>query len=187
MGVEYTSPGSTRHFYGPRLSPSTKPDPAGSSESTAGNIRELEFRFDYENLPAYSAASASDAVKLAIPAHSAIVSAVLMVEQTWVGGTSLEVGTVSTAGVAVDADGLIPAAVGVTANLVAGYVISGRGAQVVEAPDAPGTAHIDADGVYAAGANGPIASVNSLVSVVAVGTYTQGRARLIVRYIPAAG
>ena len=188
MAVEYTGSGAVRKNYGPILSPSTKPDPAAAVESTSGNFKEVEIRFDYTNLPAVSAASAADAVKNALPAYAAITQAFLVVEQTWVGGTSLEVGTVKQSdGTAVDADGIIPAAVGVTANLVTGYVIAGRGVQVLEAPDAAGTAHVDGDGVYAAAATGPICTVASLLSVVAVGTFTAGRARLVVRYLPHLG
>lgn len=185
MAVEYTGSGAVRHNYGPIQSPRTKPDPAASVESSIGNLKELEVRFDYTALPGYSAASVNDAVKNALPAYAAIINAFLVVEETWVGGTSLEVGTVQAdSGTAVDADGLIPAAVGVTANLVLGNVICGRGAQVLEAPDAAGTAHVDADGVYVASATGPICNEASLLSVVAVGTYTAGRARLVVRYLP---
>lgn len=188
MTVEYTSPGSTRKQYGPLLSPSTKPDPAAASECNAGNVYELEYRFSYDDLPGYSAASVNDAVKQSIPANAAIVSAWVRVEETFAGGTSLEFGTVKASdGTAVDADGLIPAAVGVTANLVAGNLISGRGAQVIEAPDAAGTAHVDGDGVYVAAATGPICTVASLLSVVAVGTFTAGRARVILRYVPLNG
>lgn len=183
MGTEYTGPGGTRVHYGPRLSPSLKPDPAAATENTLGTVRELEIRFGYDDLPGWSASSVNDAVKRALPAHAAILDAVLRVEEAFVGGTSLEVGTVNAAtGTVVDADGLIPAAVGVTANLALGNLISGRGAQVIEAPDATGAATVDGDGVYTVSATGPIANVATLVRVAAVGTYTAGRARLTVRY-----
>ena len=184
MGVEYTGAGGVRQFYGPRLSPSTNPSPSGQKESTYGNVRELEYNFTYDDLPAYSAASVNDAVKNLIPAGAAIVDCWVRVITTFAGGTSLEFGTVKVSdGTAVDADGLIPAAVGVTANLVAGNLIAGRGAQVIEAPDAAGTAHNDADGVYLQAATGPICTVDSLLSVVAVGTFTAGKARVLLRYV----
>lgn len=188
MTVEYTGSGSVRKNYGPLLSPSTKPDPAAAKESKYGSTQELEIRFTYDNLPGYSAASVSDALKNAIPALAAVTEFYVVVEQSFAGGTSLEFGSVKASdGTAVDADGFIPAAVGVTANLVAGYVICGRGIQVLEAPDAAGTAHVDGDGVYVAAATGPVCTVASLVSVVAVGTFTAGRARIVVRYLPNAG
>lgn len=184
MTIEYTGAGAVRKSYGPLLSPSTKPDPAGAKESTYGNTKEIEYRFSFDSLPSYSAAAVNDAVKAVIPTGAAIVGFVVRIEETWVGGTSLEFGTVQAdSGTAVDADGLIPAAVGVTANLVAGNLISGRGAQVIEAPDAAGTAHVDSDGVYTQGAGGPICNEPSLLSVVAVGTFTAGRARAILRYV----
>lgn len=189
MAVEYTGAGSVRHNYGPIQSPATKPDPAAVTEQTYGNTNELEIRFTYDNLPAYSASAVNDAVKQALPAYAAITDCFLVIEETFAGGTSLEVGTALAAspGTAVDADGLIPAAVGVTANLVAGNVIAGRGVQVLEAPDAAGTAHGDGDGVYTTGATGPICSAASIITVVAVGTFTAGRARLVVKYLKTQG
>lgn len=183
MGTEYTAPGGTRVHYGPRLSPISDPDTSATTQNTLGTTRELEIRFSYRDLPGWSASSVKDAVKRDIPAHAAILSAVLRVEEAFVGGTSLEVGTVNAGtGDVVDADGLIPAAVGVTANLALGNLISGRGAQVIEAPDANGAATVDGDGVYTVSATGPIANVATLVRVAAVGTYTAGRASLVIRY-----
>lgn len=184
MTIEYTGAGGVRHNYGPLLSPATKPDGAGAVESVAGNVRQLEYHFAFNGLPTNST---SDAVVPTIPAYAAITKVHLFVLEAFVGGTSIEVGTWTPAGVAVDADGLIPAAVGVTANLALGNVIGGRGAQVVEGPDAAGTAHIDGDGVYVASATGPISSVASQIRAVAVGTFTAGRARLFVEYIDPAG
>lgn len=187
MAVEYTGSGAVRKNYGPLLSPTSKPDSAASVEDSVGGFKELEIRFTYDSLPGYTAASVNDAVKNALPAYAAVTGVYLAIEETFAGGTSLEVGTVKASdGTAVDADGFIPAAVGVTANLVAGNLICGRGAQVLEAPDAAGTAHVDADGVYVSAATGPICTVASLVSIVAVGTFTAGRGRLVVRYISAA-
>ncbi len=184
MPIEYTGAGGVRQNYGPRLSPATKPDPAGQRESVNGNISEIEYNFAFDNLPTYSA---TDAVVPTIPAYSAILRARLVVLEAFVGGTSLEVGTFTPAGVAVDADGLIPAAVGITANLARGNVIAGRGAQLVDGFTADGTAANDADGVYVASTTGPVASVASQVAVVATGIFTAGRARLVIEYIEPTG
>lgn len=177
MPIEYTGAGAVRHNYGPVESPSLKPAVAGSRESTYGNYVEVEYRFTFDNLPSWSAGRANDAVWAQLPALAVITDAVLVVEDAFVGGTSLEVGTVlASAGTAVDADGLIPAAVGVTANLGAGAAILGKGAQVASA---------DSDGIITSAQTTGAAPV--LVSVVATGTFTAGRARLVVRYVPRAG
>lgn len=180
MAVEYTSAGGVRKNYD-RVAVDNG---VVGIESTRGDLKQLSVYFDYTKLPSFATGSASDATNQALPANAAIVNAFLQVATTWVGGTSLEVGTVTAAaGAAVDVDGLIPAAVGVTANLLVGNIIAGRGAQIVGAPDAAGTAHNDADGVYLSSATGPVASVASLLSVVAVGTFTAGAARLVVEYL----
>ncbi|MCK9382895.1 MAG: hypothetical protein M0P95_17770 [Sulfuritalea sp.] len=170
-----TLSGATTNL-GPRLAEKQN----GSQVNSFGREVELVYDFDYNTLPT---ASSDNAAVPVIPAYAAITGCDLQVIATFVGGTSLEVGTLTPAAIAVDVDGLIPAAVGVTANLVLGNYVFGRGVQIVEAPDAAGTAHGDGDGVYVAGANGPVASVASQVSVVAVGTFTAGRARLRVRYL----
>lgn len=180
MPIEYTGAGGVRHNYGPVESPSLKPAAAGSRESTYGNYVEVEYRFTFDNLPSWSAGRANDAVWVQLPALAVITDAVLVVEDAFVGGTALEVGTVlASSGAAVDVDGLIPAAVGVTANLGAGAAILGKGAQVASAASA------DTDGIITSAQTTGAAPV--LVSVVATGTFTAGRARLIVRYIPRQG
>ncbi|MDY0087123.1 MAG: hypothetical protein RBS78_00995 [Coriobacteriia bacterium] len=184
MGVEYTSPGATRHFYGPRLSPATKPDPAPAVESVAGNKRQLEIRFSYDNLPDVQAV---DALVKQLPAYAVITDAYLQVEETFLGGTSYVIGTETPAGVAVDVDGLFTAAQCAVANLVAGYCIHGRGEQIVGGLNSNATAGNDVDGVYAAGANGPIASVASQIVVTPTGDFTAGRARIVVEYLDPQG
>lgn len=184
MAVEYTTVGGVRTKFGATESPATKPDRAGARESRRGNEVEIEYRFTYDSLPDFQA---SDALVPVIPALAVITGAKLIVEETFLGGTSYVIGTETTAGVAVDVDGLVTAAQAAVANLVAGYCIAGRGAQVVDGFNADATAGNDADGVYASGANGPIATVASQVVVTATGTFTAGRARLLVTYIPHAG
>lgn len=152
----------------------------GAPRATFGSVKEAVYKFDYANLPV---ASSTDQAVHVIPAYAHFIDCKLIVTTTWVGGTSLTVGTEQADGTDIDVDGLILAGPGATANLVAGYVVAGRGAQVVEGPDAAGTAHIDGDGVYAAGATGPISSVAQYIVVTAVGTFTAGAATLVVRYI----
>lgn len=181
MAVEYTVAGGVRKNFGPIPSPATQPFPVGAKESTFGNIVELEYRFTYDNLPAWSAASANDALIPVIPAYSVILDAVLLVEDPFLGGTALEVGTYqAVAGTAIDADGIIPAAVGVVANLnAAGEGVYGTGIQCLNS-------------LYNTGGNAPTGiiaatntsgSVASVVGVVATGTFTAGRGRLLIRYL----
>lgn len=155
----------------------------GGTVSTLGNTVEVVYNFDYLNLPVESAV---DSLVHTIPAGALIRKCYLVVTTAFADGTSIEVGTATPAGVAVDVDGLITPAQGAVANLTAGAVISGRGAQVVDAYAADGLASGDADGVYAAGATGPIANVASQVRVTATGTFTAGAAKLIVEYTTAA-
>jgi hypothetical protein len=181
MAVEYTGAGAVRKNYGPILSPTTKPSPEGQKESTFGNRVEVQYDFTYDNLPT---SNASDAVFHTFPAGAIFESVVWNTQVDFAGGTDYTVGLVTPAGVAVDVDGFITAAQGAVANLVTTTpVICGRGACVVEAPDAAGTAHVDGDGLYAAGSTGPIPSVASQLKVTANGTFTAGRARIWVRYI----
>lgn len=181
MAVEYTGAGGVRKNYGPILSPTTKPDPAGQKESTFGNRVEVQYDFTYDNLPT---SSAVDALIHVFPIGAIFESAVWVTKEDFAGGTDYQVGLVTPAGVTVDLDGLITAAQAPVANLVTTTpVICGRGACVTESPDAAGTAHGDADGVYAAASTGPIPTVTSQLKLTANGTFTAGRARLYVRYI----
>lgn len=180
MAIEYGT-GGVRHNYGPLADPVTRPVASGARESTYGNYVEIEYRFTWDNLPAWSAANANDATIPRIPAYAVIESAVLLVEDPFVGGTSLEVGTyLAAAGTAVDADGIIPAAVGVIANLnAAGEGVYGTGAQVLAAQyNAGGSAPT---GIIAA--TNTVGAAPVVVGVVADGSFTAGRARLIVRYL----
>lgn len=177
MGIEYNVGGSRQH-YGPRLDPGDFPVAAGAREVAYGNFVEVEYNFTYDNLPAWSATNALDACVPVIPAYAVITDAFLLVTTPWAGGTALEVGTfLASAGTAVDADGIIPAAVGVVANLnAAGEGVYGTGAQIV--PPLTGDA---ATGIIAATQTTGAAAV--VVGVVATGTFTAGKAKLIIRYI----
>lgn len=163
MGVEYTSPGGTRHFYGPRLSPATNPDSAGAKESTYGNIVELEYRYTYDNLPAYSADAVNDASTPIIPAGSLILSCYREIEVAFdstSGTTVSDVGLTDTDGNVLDADGLVDSAVAADGTSEDWEV--GAGALI--------EATTSADAVVVVGS-----SVNDL---------TAGRARLVIQFIP---
>ena len=97
----------------------------------------------------------------AIPAGSYITKATLVVTEAFVGGTSLTIGLATVAGVAIDADG-IDAAIA-TAALAADMAVDCDG-QLVATQDTIG------------GAAGVL-----YTSV--VGTYTAGKAKLLVEFI----
>lgn len=117
--------------------------------------------FRYDDLPA---ASSTDEGRLVIPAKSFIVSARLEVLEAFAGGTSYNIGTEQADGTDIDVDGLFAALA---------------------------LASIDTVGKWAVGAGALVGAVSSLtldshLVAVATGTFTAGRARLIVEYIPSA-
>jgi hypothetical protein len=147
--------------------PATRPDPAPRLGPTSGAVREVICDFTFDRMPTQSA---TDSLVHTIPASAVFIDAVLITKETWVGGTSLEVGLDSTAGVPFSAAGFITAVVGVTANLVAGTAIRGRGTLI---------SNVDADGFL----TGPqVPNVPTQINVNAVGTFTAGRSKLIIRY-----
>ncbi len=179
MALEYTTTGGVGTLFGPLAT--AQGSPFGARESTYGNYVEIEYDFDYTNLPAWSASNLNDARVPQIDAYSVIESAVLLVGTPWVGGTALEVGTFdAVAGTAVDADGLIPAAVGVLANLnAAGEGVYGIGIQCLASLYNTGGAA--PTGIIAA--TNTTGATKTVIGVVATGTFTAGTAKLIVRYL----
>lgn len=111
--------------------------------------------FRYDQLPTADL----DALVQKLPAGSRVLSAKLIVQEDFVGGTSLAVGTSQPDGTVIDADGLVAATV--TATLVDGAYVDGAGAQVGAATGL---------------------TTDACVTVTAVGTYTAGEATLVVEY-----
>lgn len=177
MTTAYVAPGLARMNYGPRITEKQSPS------SQAGGLRRmLTVPFTYDALPA-ALNSGNDAVNQYMPAGSIVTGCWLTIQTSFAGGTSYTVGFQTAAGVAIDVDGLIEVGPGAVANLVTTNIIAGRGAMVVEGPDAAGTAHIDGDGVYVKGATGPVTSVNAYPLVTAAGTFTAGAATLYIEYL----
>ena len=128
-----------------------------SKTNTAGATEELVLEFDFDKLNSADAGGAAgDNLILDIPADAYIKSSVLFVTEAFVGGTSLTVGSEA------DADGLHTAAQLATANLTEDAVLVGAGALVGAAWD----------------------SAPSTVEIAASGTFTAGKARLVVEYVP---
>lgn len=111
-----------------------------------------------------------------IPAGATILSAVLVVNTTFAGGTNLAIGTYTKAGVAIDADGIFTTSnLTVAANkLDAGKVWSADGVDVIRTSGS-------FDGSCVDGSN------EAYLYVTPTGTFTAGSARLIVQYIPKRG
>jgi len=131
--------------------------------STAGDVQEVIVSFTYEDL------TTSDAVigtypGIAVPAGARIESASVYVTTPWVGGTSVALGTFVADGsggfTVEDANGLMDATDGATANLVADAKIDDANAALV----------------------GTSVSADSYVSGKRAGTYTAGAADLVIKY-----
>ena len=131
------------------------------SPVTFGAVKQAVAEFTYDKLPA--AGSIGDAVILELPARAVVTSAKLIVTAPFVGGTSLSVGTKNAAtGAAIDDAGLITAAAGAVASLIDGAVLVGAGAQINKTVST---------------------TLKSKVAVTAAGTFTAGKAVLVVEYI----
>lgn len=180
MTISYAGPGGARNNYGPREVAKKE-----GGLLADGLARTLVVPFSWDNLPSAANAGA-DAVAQSIPAGCPILRTVLKITTAFTGGTGtgLLIGTEQADGTDIDANGLFLDAQVVSANLVATNVILGRGAQVVESPDAAGTAHVDADGVYVKGATGPVSSVAQFPVITAVtGPYAAGAGVLYITYL----
>lgn len=134
-------------------------DKVPSVTRVAGDVFEHIVEFNYDDLPS---ASDVDNLVLTLPANSFIESSKLHVKEAFVGGTSVTIGLSETDGTAIDADG-IDATIA-TAALTANAWIVNDGALV--------GASIGADPAQ--------------VVVSAAGTYTAGKAKLVIRYQKAA-
>lgn len=164
---DYTNQdGLTRH-YGPQ----DKRDKAYQIVDVGGGIKQLVIDFSFDDLPGFDADASggttpdsfSDAIP-AIPALAAIVSARFLVTTAFADGTSYTVGLHEQDGTAIDADGLFTASNLPVADIDAvGDFVVGDGALV--------GASIGADKGY--------------VRVAASGTFTAGKARMVIEYIEA--
>lgn len=127
MSYEIDAKRGVANHYGARTTDGSK----GAQQSTKnGIIKSAVWDFSYDNLPA----SGTSNLQLAIPANATIVSAKLYVDVAFTSTsttTDLVVGLYTSAGVAIDADGLISASEATqTAIGTAGNVVTGAGALV---------------------------------------------------------
>lgn len=143
----------------------------------AGARKQIEVDLDLKYLPAgavnFSADLNNDGTKdgfyagdTHLPAHASITNVFLVSGETAVGGTSIKVGLFQANGTPIDDDGLITATAGVTANMAIGERINGDGALVATTA---GTAGVGSNDAY--------------IGITATGTFTAGKARLVIEYI----
>jgi hypothetical protein len=133
---------------------------AQTTEADNAPVKGAVIRFDYTQINT----AASGSINWAAPAGSTVVAVELVVDQAWVGGTSLEFGDAS------DTDGFISTTQGATASLTAGAKIVGAGVYTKGGTDTTAQEFK----VYASA---------TVCSVLRVGTYTAGSAVLKISYI----
>jgi hypothetical protein len=120
--------------------------------------KKLVVHFNYDDLPTYSA---TDDMVLSIPANARIISSTLRVVTPFAGGTSYDIGLYTSAGVAIDADGIDAA--------VATAAINAIGETVV------------CDGALVNNTAG-IGTTAGQIVIAATGTFTAGEGYLTVIY-----
>lgn len=113
-----------RNYYGPR----TTEDLYGAEIKTSGNVRQLEWVFNYDDLPANQASGAS----ILIPANSIIKAFTVYVITGLVGTVPVfTAGTEDVAGAGADPNGFVTLTEGASGLLdAAGDIVNGAGALV---------------------------------------------------------
>lgn len=140
--------------------PNTPEKYAQTTEDDTNGVKSAVIRFDYTQVNT----AASGSINWTAPAGTNVIAVELVVDQAWVGGTTLEFGDAS------DTDGFITTTQGATANLTAGAKIVGAGLYTKGATD---TAAQEFKSYSAA----------TVCSVLRAGTYTAGSATLKISYI----
>jgi len=140
--------------------PNTPEKYAQTTEDDTSSVKAAVVRFDYTQVNT----AASGSINWTAPAGTAVVAVELVVDQAWVGGTTLEFGDAS------DTDGFITTTQGATASLTAGAKIVGAGLYTKGATDT-GAQEFK---TYASA---------TVCSVLRAGTFTAGSAILKISYI----
>lgn len=147
--------------FGPSDSDTTR----GVKVSNTNAEPHIEISFEYGDLNLeYLAADVGNAMFACIPKGSKVVSAELYVEEAFLGGTDITVGLYRREdAMAIDADGLVNATDGALANLTLNNVVTGSGALIGNVSDP---------------------TYDGVITVTANGTFTAGKAKLLVSYRP---
>jgi hypothetical protein len=154
MGLQLDSVRNVMVHYGPR----TTTGKFGREVPTEGLLNQAVYVFSYDDLPANGATN----LQLSIPAYAKIKSASFEVLTGFAGGTAYTVGLNKADGTVVDADGVATAANLALAN------INARGASVNCTGAMVNVGSVGADPVE--------------VVVTASGTFTAGKARLVIEW-----
>lgn len=126
---------------------------------TEGNIEVLQFPLNYDNMPASGTAPSSKSIP--VPANASILRGNFRVTEAWVGGTNIDFGTMTSAGVAIDDDGYDAAVA--TAALTLNAVI-------------------DFDGALMTG-DASVGTADAYFGTVVTGTYTAGKGVVTIEYL----
>lgn len=136
---------------------------------TAGALRHMVVDINWDDLPTFTTDSDNDGTLDAfsgqdnfIPAGSYISRALLVVETAFAGGTSYDIGLYDEDGSAIDADGIDD-----------DIAVADLGTDEV----------VDCDGTLVGGTV-TIGSSNGYLVVAATGTFTAGKAKLFIEYLP---
>jgi hypothetical protein len=127
MGYEIGPKRGVANHYGPRGTDGQY----GGQDNSVGKVKEASWTFDWDKLPAYTASN----LEMQLPANATVLHAHLRVitAATSSGTANMTVGLTTTAGVVVDADGLLTAANATWALVqVKGNRIAGTGALVAK-------------------------------------------------------
>lgn len=132
----------------------------GGQASSSGKVKELVYRFSYDDLPTPNAGTG---LEVQLPIGAQVLWASVKATTTFVGGTSYDIGLQESDATEVDNDGIFDALT--LAQLNAGTTMSKHA------------------GTNTGALEGVETTVVSEVVVVATGTFTSGEAELVVQYI----
>lgn len=142
-----------------------------SVEKMFGEKRVMVLDFTYDQLPTVST---TNNLVLAIPAYSVITDCVLQVITPFAGGTSYDIGLQTRAGVEIDNDGLFAGVALADIDAIGDTPLANGALLPAYAGTTPAIRKVLVD----IGAN------DGQVVAVATGTFTAGRARLYLEYMP---
>lgn len=175
MTYESSAGLGVRNHYGPKVI--NEGSKFGGQVSTSGKTITAEWVFSYDDLPALVA---QGGMETHIPAGSVIHRASIQAIEAFTGGTSYDIGLQQKDGTEIDADGLW--------DLLAIASLSAVDEMSIAAEHAgtnSGTLVLDkVVSTDVADSKQPLASDGYLV-VTAAGTFTAGKARVLIEYTPA--
>jgi hypothetical protein len=167
MGYEADSKRSVQVHYGPRKTEGK----FGRGYCSEDRVKTVEYVFSYDGLPVPGTSS----LQAVIPAYAKVVDVTFEVITAFAGGTSYDIGLAQSDGTEIDNDGFFAALATASIN-ARGKIVRGAGALCPQL-----TSTTVGEKVTQALTN--IGSAAGELKVVATGTYTAGKAKVIVKYI----